>query len=375
MRKRLLLFLALSMSAQASEQFGGVFFDTSVEQVQINALKKDLVYLYNTPQKHIDQDLLFLGGLKTGQGPELHNWMINRLKYIVGEDFDLTANTYMVKKPVVYPNTPLPLPKVKPKLPYANFKSANKVNSFVVMSNPSGGFYVQGKKKKRLLFTKLDGARAVISSPRVGLVQVGQGLFRDRDKLGKNTNAPGYAIYRLSTLIHEGRHTDGSGVDIGFRHDYCPLGHPFENTNACESAGNGPYTVGTLAKRQLLRNCTNCTTAEKTFLLSSIADGFSRLLRPDGGSNVVDLEKEIENHQMIYNTYEKHLGLSKIASEKAKITKELAGLQKKITTKKAQITALVSSPKRTQIINPTPEGYFKTISLKDSQLLMQRSLK
>ena len=375
MRKRLLIFLAFSVSAHASEEFGGVFFDSSVEQEQVSSLKSDLVYLYKTPQKSIDQDLLSLAGLKNGQGPELHNWLINRMKYVVGENFDLKAHTMVLRKPVKFPDTPFPTPKVKPKPPYANFKSPNKVNSVVVMSNPSGGYYTQGKRMKRLLFTKLDGTRVVFSSPRAGLVQVGQGLFKNREKLGSNLKSPGSTIYRLATLMHEGRHTDGNGTGLAFRHDYCPMGHPFEYVNACETAGNGPYSVGTLLKRQLLRNCTNCSAAEKTFLQSSIADGFARLLRKDGGSTVTELESQISKHKVILAVFQRHLKLARTADEKIKITKEITGLTGLIADKQNQHALLVSKPKRSELLDPTPEGYFKSIDIKDSQLIMLRSMK
>src|SRR3954470_24664226 len=84
-----LSLVAMVSSAQASQKFGGITFDSSVPNDQVNVLKNDLKYLYQNSNTTNDEEFLSTTGLEKGTGDHLHNWILNRVRYIVGEDFNL----------------------------------------------------------------------------------------------------------------------------------------------------------------------------------------------------------------------------------------------------------------------------------------------
>lgn len=364
MKKFALLALVSSLSSFAAEEFGGLKFHSTVEESQIRSLKGDLRYLYKNPTHKTDKTFLALTQLNSADGPSMHNWLLNRVRYIYGEKFKFNledADTVVGK----FPATPLP------DLPPSPRKLTNEDSRGVtVMSNLGGPFYVIGKMYKFFIALDFDGEKVFVTSPRMGILQVGRGLFAKEFRFNKDVDHASNSVSRLATLFHEARHSDGNGKSTLFMHTYCPTDHWFAGAPACETSGNGPYTIGALAQRQLLQNCKTCSVAEKTALTAGVADSFSRVLEPQKKSTE-EYKQMISIYTQILLGYEKQLKASKNEKSNAFYRQEIKKLK--------DVIAVTHEEQRTgpkiQILNPAPEGTWTPVSLVESKKLMEKSLK
>lgn len=361
---KLLTTLALAStltSAFAAQEFGGMKFHSSVPQDQIYSLKNDLRYLYKHATTKSDSEFSKVSELKVVDGPNMHNWLVNRFKYIVGESFELSDSSVLVKAGYKFPSTPLP----------AGFEAVQEVKT--VMTNIGGALYLMGKRENVLLGINFDGEKIFATSPRTGLLQVGEGLFLKDFQVAPNANAPANSISRLGTLFHEARHSDGNGRSTGFTHDICPELHPYQGHAACEKSANGSYTIGALSQRQLIQNCTSCTQQEKSALTAKVADSFHRIINYD--SRKEDITYYIVNFKELKATYEKMLPTASEENKKA-IQAELVKINEALTIL-AQMDAKLESTKgvKPSILNAAPEGIWTPVSLSTSRAQMERSLK
>lgn len=122
-------------------------------------------------------------------------------------------------------------------------------------------------------------------SSRIGIIQPG----------------PAYAgglsgVERVSTLVHEARHSDCTGgitrqdldrveagslpenLSCGHLHDLCPSGHPLEGLPGCDSHPWGAYSVHLVFMQTLAEECDGCTEQERQIALIGAADAASRVL-------------------------------------------------------------------------------------------------
>jgi hypothetical protein len=149
------------------------------------------------------------------------------------------------------------------------------------MSNLGAGLYLMAKQRQILLaMRRSDGKIIPVTSPRVGLVQIGEGLFFKKFQVNPEVpGAPANSVSRLSTIFHEARHSDGHGESLSFGHAYCPSGHAYEGYPACDRNLNGPYTIGAQMLKTLTQGCGDCSIKEKTILKAIEADSRSRVLK------------------------------------------------------------------------------------------------
>jgi hypothetical protein len=133
-----------------------------------------------------------------------------------------------------------------------------------------------------------------LDSPRVGIIQLGQGYTLKKD--GKDAFPQ---LVRVATLIHEARHSDCTGgmvrsdLDLikqgdlpenrscGHLHVRCPEGHEYEGAYACDGDAWGAYSIEGLFAAGLVKNCTNCSTADQNVALVIFADSMSRVIPVD----------------------------------------------------------------------------------------------
>src|SRR5690349_21385918 len=109
MKTLLLATLATTMlTAHAAENYGSVRFHSSVPADQIQSMKIDIKYLYSNPITATDADFLKASGLATATGPTLHNWLVNRVKHVVGESFEANESNILINDKYVFPKTPVP---------------------------------------------------------------------------------------------------------------------------------------------------------------------------------------------------------------------------------------------------------------------------
>ncbi len=143
-----------------------------------------------------------------------------------------------------------------------------------------------------------EGTRSIhMNSSRIGFIQLGDPYSKVDD-----------SIFRISTLIHEARHSDcpdgisaaqldkliAEGRDIssdrvlsiigtcGFLHFDCPSGHPLAGKPACEDGkGWGAYSVMIPFNRMLYRQCTNCSEADRQAAAVTASEAATRIVRVD----------------------------------------------------------------------------------------------
>jgi hypothetical protein len=160
--------------------------------------------------------------------------------------------------------------------------------SYALMANNLGAalwFYSQSILSRPLRFNL--GSQAIpITSPRVGLVEIGSGYWDSR--IGPVT--------RSSTLVHEGRHSDcprpltesdRARLEVGQRpedptcgnaHSLCPTGHPLEGLAACDAHAWGAYSVEMIYDLALEKDCADCNEAERLEARALALDSASRVL-------------------------------------------------------------------------------------------------
>lgn len=86
------------------------------------------------------------------------------------------------------------------------------------------------------------------------------------------------SIYRLSTLFHEARHSDGNrkSNSWGFDHTLCPAGSVHSGLLACDLFSNGPTKIGYYYLKVALENCASCSTVGKDLIRMALIDQKNR---------------------------------------------------------------------------------------------------
>lgn len=270
-------FLVLIVGAQAvkAQTFK---YSRDVPQSQSQLLESDILLLNKIEFQDLDPELYRVSDIdrKITRGSELLDWMKERVRYVVGEKFVAYDKRYKEQA-----NYNFELPGILP-----DFGSSDKVmmsqyqlaRPQIVMQNLGPSTYYLGKKSGTLWGLNISGVGKIpISSPRVGVIQVGPGLF----KVPQNRKSTDYDVRmdRLTTLLHEARHSDGRGEHLGMMHSKCPSYHTYGGYYACDFNLNGAYTVAAYMGKALTENCTDCSVAHKEKMRLSYLDSFNRVIK------------------------------------------------------------------------------------------------
>lgn len=358
-----ILLLSFSLSGHAGEKFAGIFFDSSLPASQLRIMKDDFTYLYNNPIKEFDPEFQTMSELTQVDGPHMYNWIYNRVKYVLGQDYQLSGRNLVKKKGHVFPATPLP-PSIE--------NRSNSLARIIIMYNAGAELYLTGKRDKVLNGIKLNNETVFASSPRAGIIQIGEGHFLERLLINKDLNSEANKIKRLGTIFHESRHGDGHSQHVGFIHDDCPIGHNMSGFAACDSYNNGAYSLEAVAMKTLLLNCLNCSNEDKTKLSVGIADSFNRVVLLSHVKTEAQLIEEMATYQKVIDFY---LGyIPKVPKEIAEPSiKELDRLQKLMKVCEEQLKEL-KAPSIPKILDPKPEGPATEVSVEVSSQLMKASM-
>lgn len=301
--KTLALALTLSIGTQAAE----FTYSENVTNDQMKAIDRDLNVLKNMKFKPASSRTLQVMGVNNLDSASASKWLNERVNYIIAEK-DATIKRillglaiYTEKDFQIYPN-----PGSNPLDNINELTSGlEKAEAVTVMSNIGAGVYMLGKQQQKLYGLKVSRGllkkqrRIPVTSPRVGIIQIGEGLFMKRFAINKNDdNAVSNSLSRLSTFFHEARHSDGNGASLGFAHAICPDNHPMAGNAACDTNLNGPYTVGALMTAELAKSCDSCSVAEVEELKMRALEEQSRVLPVDKkGTRSVDLDDRPERIQ------------------------------------------------------------------------------
>ena len=354
--------MATPIPVPVQKGYGGIQIHSSVPKEHEASIKNDIRYIFKSTHQKVDQDFLTVAGLTQVNGPILHNWLINRVRYVVGESFDF-VNESQAYKGFKYPKTLSPS------------SGSNQQNTVVVMSNLGGALYMFGKTQDLLMRLNLDGDRIFINSPRAGVLQIGEGLFHPKAQLNNDLHSSANSIQRIGTLFHEARHSDGNGKSLAFAHEMCPEGHALAYNFACEKVGNGPYSMGAYSMRQFLANCSDCSGLDKALLQTRIADSLGRILYPNHKTEIDAYKKAIASHEAIITGYSNKLAGAKTQAEKDKINVEIKRQRDVIAQYNTLIRNREKDSKTVSMADAKPEGPVKDVSVEASKAIMERSLK
>ncbi len=268
-------------------------------------IRKDLKILSSIKFKKPQEKTLELLKLKEVNAATMEKWLGDRVKYVLGENdfsnFRLLTNQaiFVANENQVYPNYVQPTEVIEEEKEKEKEKIQTEQPSLegtqeeaqvtMVMANIGAAVYMIGKKSKSLLGVKLSRGllkkpeKIVVKSPRVGIIQIGEGLFHKGFNPNKtDDNAYANSLSRLGTFFHEARHSDGNGQSLAFSHVICPKDHPYAGAAACDSNLNGPYAIGAFALREFIKSCdAECTKGESEFLNLMALDEYSRVIEKD----------------------------------------------------------------------------------------------
>ncbi|MBC7428983.1 MAG: hypothetical protein H7336_10250 [Bacteriovorax sp.] len=230
-------------------------------------------------------------GLETLNAQTASKWLNERVNYVIEENA-LSVLKLLIKKTIQVEREGVSFPNAGV-LPYS-LDPKNKASTLfnaagegvVVMSNIGSGLYMAGKNENKVYALKVSrgllkkATKVVIESPRAGIIQIGEGLFMKEITINnENPASIANSINRLGTFFHEAKHSDGNGSSLGFAHSLCPAGHDYAGAYACDESVNGPYTVGAIMMKEMLKSCNDtCTPKEKEILKIVILDSESRIM-------------------------------------------------------------------------------------------------
>jgi len=213
----------------------------------------------------------------------LRAWLEERVRYIVPQDWTFADKIKPGKDIVSYPHADaFPVIEKATKTPSNGKGEASGVT--IAMANIGAALYMGGKQMMRVLTLEIDRKhKEKILSPRIGLIQVGQGLFATKFRADQETaDTPANSLLRLATFFHESHHSDGNGTSLAFVHAVCAEG-TYAGYSACDRNRNGPYTIGAEVLRLLMKQCDQCGVAAKEALRAQMADSFSRVIQKTPG--------------------------------------------------------------------------------------------
>lgn len=244
-----------------SAVLNSISYDVSVPADQKALIEQDLATLDSLNiTDNTYASILDLNDLSTAT---LKRWLAERTKYIIGQSYndDLLAH---VSQSRMYQPTKLA----------AEFAAESKVVTLMV--NLGAAYYRQGKRESQIYSLPINGNYMEVKSPRIGIVQIGEGHFTVNRVTGTDYSSLANRLLRLSVLFHEARHTDGNGTNVAFPHRTCTSG-TYAGSAACESNLNGPYMVELAMLYSFYKQCKGCSSSELSTMQTKISDKLSRL--------------------------------------------------------------------------------------------------
>lgn len=251
------------------------------EQKQLLLKDFDLLKKINVDRNSSEIKRLFVKGENARM--DFYSWMSERTKFILSQSFEVNSdNLIMVTAEGVFADSFKPSMNPALNLFQAMQNSHNAPKKQISMKNLGVAIYAEGKKNRKLYQLILDQEQKVlIDSPRVGILQAGE-IFFAGIRSGLDSEAMANSLKRLSTLIHESRHSDGRNSSLGFPHALCPEGHNFAGYFACDVASNGAYAVAAAFLKDSTSQCEDCSAEDKEALRVVYMDSYSRLLSSQG---------------------------------------------------------------------------------------------
>ncbi len=272
--KTIFLFILILLSAAAKAQTPSIHISPGIHEDQKGSILKDLENLLTLPVEGQNPKANALFETSYLTTAHLNSWLADRAHHFVEQGFDFMPRLQVLQENFTYPN--LVMPTIETATKHSGVTTGAQTMQ-VRMSNKGASLYWFAKTRNQKLALDLPGyGIATITTPRIGLFMVGEGLFNETILGSKNSMAT--SLFRMKTYFHEARHTDGNGVSLGFFHVVCPKGHQYEGFSACDKNSNGPYQVATLFLSTTINACSKCSSAEKEALRNVQLDNQLRIV-------------------------------------------------------------------------------------------------
>ncbi|NOT78385.1 MAG: hypothetical protein HOP07_05215 [Bacteriovoracaceae bacterium] len=260
-----------------------------------DGINRDLEVLSNLKfTEETSEETLKVLGLEKLNSVTAKNWLETRVNYVIEENA-LSVYKLLVKKTVFVERKGVTFPNadIVPHALEFNAETEAEDEGVTVMSNIGAGLYMAGKKESQVYGLKISKGflkkpiKALAESPRVGIIQIGEGLFHKELTINnENPNAISNSLNRLSTFFHEARHSDGNAKSLAFAHSRCPESHDYAGVHACDENRNGPYTVGAVMMKELIKSCgDDCSEREKEMLKIIAIDSLTRVIETNRQGN------------------------------------------------------------------------------------------
>lgn len=250
----------------------GVQFSSEVDAGQRLALQKAMSIIHFVPVTTASDEITSLLKLKSTDPDSLQSWLEQRVQFIVNEEFSRSMSVRVTKNAQFENPGELPDVMVGQQV---NAARPAVAESYLIMANMGAFYYAKAKIYSELYSITLPGLPMFnLTSPRVGLLAIGDGMF----KVHQDWSPLARAISNAKTLFHEARHSDGHGKSLGFMHAVCPAGHAYANEPACDLVKNGAYTVGAVVLKGLMKSCAQCSEVDRANLEVMYLDNTRRLI-------------------------------------------------------------------------------------------------
>lgn len=290
-----ILAATLILSAATGAMASDITLSKSIKSGLRQKIERDINLLENFKFKDTaNKETLKVMGMDNLNAETATAWLNQRVSYVISENA-LSLFNLLIKRIIFVDQTDLDFPNAGI-IPYSLTKSILKQNyverlnekdeGFTVMSNIGTALYYGGKSERQVYGMKISrgllkkAIKVSATSPRVGIIQIGEGLFAPELTVNRDDkDALANTIFRLGTFFHEARHSDGNAKSLGFFHSNCPAGHDYADQPACDENLNGPYTVGKVMMAEMAKACEdNCSEKDKQTLKLLILDSANRVL-------------------------------------------------------------------------------------------------
>jgi hypothetical protein len=363
-----LAFTSISLAAPpaSTRSSSGIYFSSLIPDDQFQELDRDLKEIGAVPMTNPDPKIKSIMKLDDLSPSSLLGWLKERVHFIIEENF---SSDWNIIGDFTFPN-----PGINPVAVGGN----DAIQTSVMLTNFGSNQYLNEKKLSTLISYFLPGIGDVnVTSPRVGIIQIGSGFFNDdvlhARKISDERNAR--RTLQLALLFHEARHSDGHGEHLAFRHITCPENHSFAGQEACDANLNGPYSIEARFVNSIDRSCTTCSIREHDILRGAFFDLISRVQKEvvDPAKDPISVLKGIQIRESYCEGIIESGRKDDMPEDLANDCAQLESLKATARLIKAGKYPIVTIPSTDW--DPTPEGTFDITKdvmwLKDQQELEQ----
>ncbi len=295
----LILFAQTALAGNGNVSGTKISIDNGVDSALAQQLNNDIETLLTSNMSNPDPMMLKLMKITNATGAATVGWLQDRVHFIIADSVNLqTALAIYNDNSFTFPATPMPIvPHPTNSSGTAETAAVNSATTSssdikTVMSNVGGAIYLDGKQIQSALQLDTGSQKIAVESPRAGIIQIGEGFTMNPFGAAISDTSKALFAFRMATLFHEARHSDGNGPSTGFLHAICTEGD-YAGYAACDANLNGPYTVGSIWLNSYEKSCSSCSQVEHHAISVLALDSASRIIKfvtSTNNASIVDMQ-------------------------------------------------------------------------------------